>query len=343
MTDTIMTGKRFVHFNGSIPFPSAEETFRQVCTKIPTKLRRIPDGEPQERQNFIYWQRVVFQKAPEVLNQYDESWNILPHAEYSPDQVKSSIDKLGSIETGYDTAALESYKVFRKLRDEGVIPAGVRFQVCLPSPIDMMAQISSPFKAAVEPLYEDALMRALARLEDEIPAEDLAIQWDISTPFALLEKVAHPHFEPFFDPIEEGVKQRVIRYGNAVQEGVELGYHLCYGDINGQHFCQPKDAGLLAEMASVIIEGVKRKVDWIQMPVPKNRDDEAFFEPLRNLELGGTELYLGLVHGLDEEGTLRRIQAASTVVKDFGVSTECGLGRAPKERVPSILDICSKA
>jgi hypothetical protein len=65
------------------------------------------------------------------------------------------------------------------------------------------------------------------------------------------------------------------------------------------------------------------------MPVPANRDDEAYFAPLRDLGTpADTELYLGLVHESDGvEGTRRRIAAAARVKKHFGIATECGMGR----------------
>jgi hypothetical protein len=80
------------------------------------------------------------------------------------------------------------------------------------------------------------------------------------------------------------------------------------------------------------------------MPVPRNRDDVAYFAPLHNLHLHPeTELYLGLVHYTDGvEGTQRRIAAAQKVIVDFGVATECGLGRRRSETIPELLRIHSE-
>lgn len=66
------------------------------------------------------------------------------------------------------------------------------------------------------------------------------------------------------------------------------------------------------------------------MPVPIERDDDAYYAPLAALKLSaGTELYLGLVHVKDGcEGTLRRMKAAKKVVPQFGIATECGISRA---------------
>ena len=44
-----------------------------------------------------------------------------------------------TIETGYDNAALKSYETFKKVQSDGVIPAGVRFQVSLPTPNNVAA------------------------------------------------------------------------------------------------------------------------------------------------------------------------------------------------------------
>ncbi|KOC16495.1 hypothetical protein AFLA70_261g001571 [Aspergillus flavus AF70] len=76
------------------------------------------------------------------------------------------------------------------------------------------------------------------------------------------------------------------------------------------------------------------------MPVPKDRDDSAYFEALSQLDVGGdVELYLGLVHANDTEGTRRRIRTAQSVVRRFGVTTECGMGRTPTDELNSILQI----
>ena len=75
------------------------------------------------------------------------------------------------------------------------------------------------------------------------------------------------------------------------------------------------------------------------MPVPRDRDDDPYFSPLRDLNLkSGTELYLGLIHLTDGiEGAKRRAAAAKRVIPDFGVATECGFGRRPPETIPDLL------
>ena len=94
-------------------------------------------------------------------------------------------------------------------------------------------------------------------------------------------------------------------------------------------------------MANAISEHVQRPIAWIHFPVPVDRHDEAYFEPLREIRLHPeTELYVGLIHHSDGvEGARRRIEAAQQVLGDFGVGTECGWGRRPVETIPELLRI----
>ncbi len=128
---------------------------------------------------------------------------------------------------------------------------------------------------------------------------------------------------------------------------LRLGYHLCYGDYEHSHFKQPEDAANLVEVANAVstaavsTAAVKRPIHWVHMPVPRGRTDDAYFALLQNLKRRPeTELYLGLVHFTDGvEGARQRIEAAQRVGSDFGIATECGLGRRPPETIPDLLRI----
>lgn len=112
-----------------------------------------------------------------------------------------------------------------------------------------------------------------------------------------------------------------------------VGVHLCYGDVAEKHFAEPTDTTVLTRFANMLAGQVQRPLTWVHLPVPIERDDEAFFAPLEQLSIAPeTELYLGLVHREDgAEGAERRIKAArSHVARAFGVATECGFGRAPE-------------
>jgi hypothetical protein len=121
-----------------------------------------------------------------------------------------------------------------------------------------------------------------------------------------------------------------------VPADADLGFHLCYGDLDGKHFVEPQDTGKMVELANLIVESAGRSVAFMHMPVPVARDDEPFFAPLRGLKLGAdTELYLGLVHASDGvAGTKRRMAAARKYAPEFGIATECGMARA---RTPDLV------
>ena len=116
------------------------------------------------------------------------------------------------------------------------------------------------------------------------------------------------------------------------------------GDAGHKHFKEPKDASKLANVTTALISLLHRPLTYLHLPVPRSRDDAAYFSPLQSvvslLASHQTQLFLGLVHLADgEAGAKKRIDAATSVVKRFGVSTECGFGRRPEEQVIKLLSL----
>ena len=95
----------------------------------------------------------------------------------------------------------------------------------------------------------------------------------------------------------------------------------------------------MVKVANALVANSKRRIDYIHMPVPQDRIDREYFEPLQQLQIGQTELILGLVHYNDLEGTRTRISTAAEFVRSFAVSTECGMGRTPPEQLGNIFSI----
>ena len=107
---------------------------------------------------------------------------------------------------------------------------------------------------------------------------------------------------------------------------------------------QPKDTGIMVEMANAITAGVKRPIDFFHMPVPKGRTDDSYFTPLEKLKLGrDTELYLGLIHHDDAQGDAARLAAARRHARVDGISTECGMARGDPARLPALLAAHARA
>ncbi|MEV6324688.1 hypothetical protein AB0M45_26395 [Nocardia sp. NPDC051787] len=331
---------RGVHLCGSVPLTDARTVFSEAARRIGTRLKRIPDGETAVRDNWVVWQLPKMQAHPDLETVPP------PSPEYGPServQPKPGVDA-ASIDfgpLGYADAALESWQVFRQLREDGAIPEGTRFQVCLPTPIAVIGAFVAGPQGELERRYEAQLLAELAIILDGIPGADLAVQWDTAVEFAIFEGVFPSWFGTDYPTQLEEVGKRLVRLGAAVPEPVELGYHLCYGDFGHRHFAEPVDTGRLAAVAGRIVAGLDRPVQWIHLPVPRSRTDAEYFKPLADLALpAATDLYLGLVHATDgRAGALQRIEAARTAVTDFGIATECGMGRRPADQIPALFDL----
>ncbi|WP_210505432.1 hypothetical protein [Naasia sp. SYSU D00057] len=334
------------HLVGSVNLPDAESVLRAAGDHLGGQLRRIPDGEVGERFYWIQFQTFRFDATPGLARVGETGFKIRDTFDQRPFALDGGVpaDELAFPDLGYATAALDSYGVFRRLRDEGAIPGDTRFQVSLPTPAAVVgAFVVAEDRAAVEPVYERALFAELDRILDGISHEDLAIQWDTAVEFALIEsaKIRIHSLTPWFTPVLDGVVERAARQASRVPEDVQLGYHLCYGDVEEQHFVQPADAGNLAAFLRGLLAAAPRRIDFVHLPVPIERDDAAYFAPLKGVEVPAeTEVYLGLVHHEDGvEGAERRIAAAASVLPRFGVATECGFGRGPAERTAPLLDL----
>jgi hypothetical protein len=335
-----------VHLVGSVNSPDAESTFRVVADHVGPLAHRIPDGEVGERFYWIQFQNDRFDQTPGLTRIGEPGARIRDRFDTRPVGFADgyTADGIALPSLGYADAAIDSYQAFRALRDAGTITPGTRFQVSLPTPLGVVgAFIQASDRPTFEPLYEAAMLVELERILESVPHEDLAIQWDCAVEFLMLEgdRVGAWGTPPWWDGhVFEGVLDRLVRLASAVPSDVEVGFHLCYGDVEEAHFVQPADAGILASVLRALLERTPRHVDFVHLPVPIERSDEAYFAPLAGIDTGDTEIYLGLVHhedGLD--GALRRVAAALTALPRFGIATECGFGRGPAERTAPLLDL----
>ena len=53
-----------VHFNGSVNLGDADSVMREIASRVPSGLRRIPDGETGDRGNWIFFQLQKFLQLP---------------------------------------------------------------------------------------------------------------------------------------------------------------------------------------------------------------------------------------------------------------------------------------
>ena len=339
---------RDIHIVGSVALPTVEDVFRAIASTFGTRVKRLPDGEVGDRGGWIQWQVNVVKNHPQlVLDDTDRraGWQ-KARGEYVTTRAATGYRiadhvnpaDLSFNNLGYADAALESYEIFRRLKSQGDVHEDARFQVSLPTPVAFLENfIARQCQADVEGPYEARMVAEVAEIAAHVPHHELAIQWDVAKDMGIWEGV----WSIFFEDVKGGIIERLARLGDTVPEHVELGYHLCYGDLNHVHWKEPEDTANLVEVANGIVAGVSRSIQWLHIPVPRDRSDDAYFEPLRGMKLKPeTQLFLGLVHHTDGvAGTQQRIATAENFVTDFGISTECGMGRRPAETISELLRI----
>ncbi|HEX4192079.1 MAG TPA: hypothetical protein VHY80_03235 [Stellaceae bacterium] len=330
---------RQVHLVGSVGLDTVGEVFATCGSLLGPHLKRVPDGEPGGRRLWISWQFAVLRANAylQADTSQHRSGGIGFHPMKLADGVKPEDVRFG--ELGYAREARASYLDFVAARDKGILPKGARFQVSLPTPFAVIGPfVVAEARQPVLCAYEDAMLREVAAICDGISHQDLAIQWDVCIEMVIWDG-GYPSI-PSFPGMDKVFGDSFARLAGAVPEDVELGFHLCYGDLDAVHFVQPRDATKMVELAHLMRDSAKRPLHWIHMPVAIDRSDDAFFAPLHGLALAsGTELYLGLVHAADGvAGTRKRMAAASRFVKEYGIASECGIARARKpELVRQIL------
>jgi hypothetical protein len=144
---------------------------REIASRIPSGLRRIPDGETGDRGNWIFFQLQKFLQLP---------W---------------------------------------------LVPA--RFQVEYPTPLaSISGYIVSEQQQALLDSYERAMFADLDRLLAAIPADEVAVQWDVTVEFGVLEEAFAPGGAQAFDAIIAALARCV----DEVPAEIPVGLHFCYGD-----------------------------------------------------------------------------------------------------------------
>jgi hypothetical protein len=334
---------RNIYLVGSVPLGSVAEVFETVSAAFGHRIRQIPDGEVGDRSDWITHLEVLFRDNP-ALEPSGEMFSVhgamKKRQRYRLRAGKAAQDVSFS-NLGYANHALKSYAEFRRLRDAGKIASGTRFQVDLvPAHSVLWLFIVDKEQVLLDDVYNAAVARELKKIVEAIPHDDLAVQFDIaSAVFARLERGEPTPYGRTKPEMTETFAAIVAKLANQVPAGVKLQFHFCYGDANHKHAIEPTDMGDMVAVANALAAKVARPIDLIHMPVPRERDDDAYFAPLRGLRLKGeTELVLGLVHYTDGvAGLQRRMDTALKYVPSFSVGTECGFGRRDPATIPELL------
>lgn len=331
-----------IHLVGSVPLADADTVFRTIAGALGDSMHRLPDGETGRRQLWIRHVRQILNRHPDL--EKDPDVPPLPFTQWDgkvihviePLRFKDGVDPERVVfETGYADDAIRNFAVFDRLQGDGVIPSGARYQICMATPHAIAAMgVSSAHRADFLRVYASHLIGEVGRIADTLPNERLAYQWDVCQEVLIWEGYCEQ---------TPGYKAEIFamlgRLGDAVPRPIELGYHLCYGSPADEHMIQPKDTAIMVEMTNGIAAAVGRPIEFFHLPVPKDRTDDAYFAPLRDLRLAdGTALYLGLVHDGDDAANAARLATARAHAAVAGVGSECGWGRADPARLDGLID-----
>ncbi len=331
-----------IHMVGSIPLDDAETVFRTLGQRVGHHAERIPDGETGRRQRWISF--VMDQLKANPAFEVDQSLPPFQFTQYDGTVVyeiprltiKDGVDPKSIIfETGYADDAIRNFAVLDQLQQAGDIPAGVKYQIDMATPLAITYNFMVPaiYDEFIE-IYTDHLAAEFARIQESLPHDRISYQWDVCQEVLM--------WEGYYDQVP-GYKEQIFsvlgRIGGMVPGDIDLGYHLCYGSPKDEHMILPDDMGNLVDIANGIVAAVPRPVQYIHMPVPKDSNEDAFFAPLTGLKLGDTRLYLGLVHAGDGEGSAAKLATARKYATISGVATECGMGRGDPAILEPALDI----
>lgn len=339
--------KRF-YLTGSINQPTVEEAFAFVGGRLQPGVQRVPDGEPGDRANWVLTQTPHFLDNP-TLEVVESDGRRL--ARLRPGDTAADVS---FPEFDYQSNAIASYALFRAARERGELAADSKFLVSIPTPfnaVNFFVEFDSQVEVARA--YEKPLRDSVDAIQAAIPHADLAIQWDLPIEDATVEGWFPNPFNDF-----EEIYAATGRPASWVADDVELTFHLCYGDskfgaspfmgdppdeaaaARGGRHVHPRDASVIVAVANGLSRHVPRRIDAFQAATVTTWNRLAHWQPLANLAIEPeTEFYLGLVHAEDgADGARYRAALASKFLPEFGLSTECGLGRHSAEQLDRVAD-----
>jgi len=340
---------------GSVPLETPEEVFETCGRAIGEYLPAIPDGETDER---IWWINMLayrvfhghpdietLQRPPRDANGV-EKWKPAVREELWKFRVRPGVNEVRFGEPGwrlgYTKDALTSYFVFKTLRKDGVIPRDVRFQVSLPltnSAIDIFFQDPADYPR-IKPGFEEAMRTEIAKMCEKIPHRDLAISWDCCVEIMDLE--ADFPWTPKTNMVERNVAP-AAHLTPGIPADVMVGYHLCYGTLGGWPMVSPKSLAMAVRFANQLVAQSGRRVDFVHIPTLDTLE-ESYYAPLKELNIGSSNLYLGSIHHMGDLSRFRkRLELAHKFVPRFGLAAPCGFGRHQPHEVPGLLQDHHKA
>jgi hypothetical protein len=339
--------KSDVFLVGSVPLEDTAEVLQVCADRVGDRVFALPDGETGARRMWIgALGELTFAKHPDLEPDPETKG---PFGAYRRKPGVDTISLNGYLP--YADAALSSYRTFKELREAGSIPTGIRFQVAFPTPHAAIGGYFSDVEhdwPLLQDAYREAITADVARILDEVPAEDLAIQWDYCTELCDILGAASGRYESndtwTWNPKDSAedkfqsftASSYLAPLTEPVPAEVACGYHLCVGTWPQQPAVLISDLSYVVRVANAMVANTPRQVDFLHLPAIANADRD-FFAPLEDLDVGDARIFIGMECGDGRQALARRAEAAREFLPSFGISHFCGYGRESHGQIPELL------
>ncbi len=338
---------RSVHLVGAWPGEFGVDAMDTAFNRLGPKLARMSDGETGDRSQWLLPTMAWMRANPDVERQESAiPVRVLERGKKTEDGEKPkggggwyllrdghSLNP-DHIQMGYVFAFKQSYPAFKTLRERYEQP-DVSFQVGIPSPLDL-ARVAFGLDAMLEPsLTEPFTVATLDQIKQILADAGDDVIFQIETVGTLLAvAMASPEDQP---PVADRMAEELVKLVEQTPAGTRFGAHLCLGNYQHKASMQLQDARPIVLLANALARHFPagRQLEYIHAPLaaaalPPSLDD-AWYEPLSELDLGGVRFIAGFVHeALDTE---QLTQLLATIERFTGcevdVSSTCGLGRLP--------------
>ncbi len=329
---------------GSANVENAEELFRLIGETSPQTFARIPDGERGRRRNWLAAQG-PFLASNDTLegvetgpNRYGSRGQVGKRFKPKDGVALDAIE----LDLPYAEDAADSFATFRALKDDGVLPAGMRMQICMPTAMaTCLALIAPEAQREMLPVVERALGDQVSRILVALPHDGVAIQWDVAAEFmhmelagastfsqdeivAALARLARPGTRGRsvrLPPLLRGRASGARREGQALRRAVRR--CAARGDRQRRHGRSPASRRLDPHAGAD--QPRRRRLLRTARGPAACAPDAAVPRPR--------------ARGGRDGGRAARAAAASKFVTGFGVATECGMQNEPRDAHPTILEI----
>ena len=162
-----------------------------------------------------------------------------------------------------------------------------------------------------------AFRTEIEKMVEKIPPGELVIQWDLAVENRFLEAKMEK------EGLEAGKREADRLMAPAadicpyIPKEVELGYHSCFGTLNGWPSRQPASLLGTVLLLNAGIAASGRKVEFVHFPTVRSLE-ESFFCPLADLKKGPRP-YVGLIHHLVDAAGMKQQMVVMATYTDGAV------------------------